>query len=79
MGMKKVLIVGCFGFNSTTMARFTTEKPAVVRNDYNELTESKAKTIMPIANSLNHDFKVEIKETPRSKFIDKPRHNFRKR
>ena len=77
--MKKVLMVGCFGFNYTTLAQFSAENPALVRNDFNEITDTNTRIKMPITNSFNDDFEVVLSEKPRSKFIDKPRHNFRKR
>ncbi len=86
--MKKppLIIVGVVGFDASILAqttlKHTVEIVAIsdVLNEIDTLRHNHRNNIkIPIFNSLNKDFKVDINDYPRSKFIDKPKRNYRRR
>jgi len=81
--MKKIIILGCLGFDLSIMAqRNLNNNVEIVTNNID------AKNMVnfnierePIVFNSHYQEVFDIKQTdiPRNKFLDKPRHNYRRR
>lgn len=83
MKRNNIIIIGCLGLNAGTLAKTTIKDAILVLADNieakNVINPALQNEPIQLINTYKDNFDYTENDIPRNKYLDKPRHNYKRR